>query len=394
MYTYCIRIIILIYKRTEIRKIIISEEEQSVMDSIQSKLKRLHNVEQRINELNESYTQSCVRIRNNKSKQLDVAETEVIKSFDELTAALNGRKTVLLKQIEEMKDADDEKKENSLLQESTKLIRVSRQYLNSQLELCEELTLVNDNRPARKSKIINIGRCVVDKFSSTDVLLSGNIDDIQKQINDQNSSNRHIQFRLIDKARKFMKDDIANIGQICTEEKDEHKHEFEHKYQDEQENMVEIDIDNLYHAIRLLQKAHEFSPEAAEDSFLALKNYIIKLGNAYNDAPMSEKDKRDINHGVIFSLINLHRKIKNMIQTCLNNNASYLQSLKCAFEEIMNKDDYNKIATLLAKFTHDILKKGAKIMESDLEDTMDGVVTLYSYIRDKCMFFITSTMIL
>merc|ERR1712048_279946 len=60
------------------------------------------------------------------------------------------------------------------------------------------------------------------------------------------------------------------------------------------------------------------------------------------------------------------------------------KALKEAFEEFINMNYYT--SALLARFANDILKKGTKIAISDLENTMDHVVMLYGYIRDKDIF--------
>jgi hypothetical protein len=60
------------------------------------------------------------------------------------------------------------------------------------------------------------------------------------------------------------------------------------------------------------------------------------------------------------------------------------KSLKKAFEEFINKD--NRVSKLLAKFVHEVLRKGSKVNVRDIESTLDNVVFLYGYISEKDVF--------
>jgi len=93
-------------------------------------------------------------------------------------------------------------------------------------------------------------------------------------------------------------------------------------------------------------------------------------------------DKSD--HELIRSLIDLHDRFLNIVKTQFQSEQVFHKALKEAFEEFINKEYYT--SALLARFANDILKKGTKIAISDLENTMDHVVMLYGYIRDKDIF--------
>merc|ERR1719192_858726 len=61
------------------------------------------------------------------------------------------------------------------------------------------------------------------------------------------------------------------------------------------------------------------------------------------------------------------------------------KALKNAFETFINKEYY--VSALLARYANDMLKKGNKLScSSTLDNTMDHVVMLYGYIRDKDIF--------
>eukprot|EP01084_Bolivina_argentea_P188508 324502_1 len=112
-----------------------------------------------------------------------------------------------------------------------------------------------------------------------------------------------------------------------------------------------------------------------------MKKYICNLGNEYI---AKSKEKTLGEHQLIESLINLHNKCLNIVKNELHEEVIFHKALKESFEEIVSKEYYTH--ALLARFANDILKKGTKIAIQDLENTMDHVVMLYGYIRDKDIF--------
>jgi len=74
----------------------------------------------------------------------------------------------------------------------------------------------------------------------------------------------------------------------------------------------------------------------------------------------------------------------NIVKLNFQGDQIFHKALKDAFEECINRELYT--SNYLARFANDILKKGSKIADRDLENTMDHVVMLYGYIRDKDVF--------
>lgn len=120
------------------------------------------------------------------------------------------------------------------------------------------------------------------------------------------------------------------------------------------------------------------NPKIAE----AVKRYICKLGNEYIQKSKAQKSGTD--HALIRQLIDLHDRFLKIVKTQFQQEQVFHKALKEAFEEFINKEYYT--SALLARFGNDILKKGTKISIGDLENTMDHVVMLYGYIRDKDIF--------
>ena len=116
----------------------------------------------------------------------------------------------------------------------------------------------------------------------------------------------------------------------------------------------------------------------------AVKVHICSLGNTFIQKSKEAKGGDKSDHELIRSLIDLHDRFLKIVKNQFQSEQVFHKALKEAFEEFINKEYYT--SALLARFANDILKKGTKIAISDLENTMDHVVMLYGYIRDKDIF--------
>eukprot|EP01084_Bolivina_argentea_P291974 501872_1 len=85
---------------------------------------------------------------------------------------------------------------------------------------------------------------------------------------------------------------------------------------------------------------------------------------------------------LIHNLINLQKQYLRIVKNQFRSQTIFDKALIAAFEEFINKEYY--VSALLASFANKILKKAAHIQ--DLESTMDHIVLLYGYIRDKDLF--------
>jgi len=116
----------------------------------------------------------------------------------------------------------------------------------------------------------------------------------------------------------------------------------------------------------------------------AVKVHICSLGNTFIQKSKEAKGGDKSDHELIRSLIDLHDRFLKIVKNQFQSEQVFHKALKEAFEDFINKEYYT--SALLARFANDILKKGTKIAISDLENTMDHVVMLYGYIRDKDIF--------
>ena len=109
------------------------------------------------------------------------------------------------------------------------------------------------------------------------------------------------------------------------------------------------------------------------------KSYIEEIGTAFINDDKFDTESRP--HQVIINLLNLHRNMLKIVKSQFNEKQLYHRALRDAFIEIMNKEYY--ISALLARLANDLLKKGSTINITNIEDTMDQIVMLYGFVRDK-----------
>merc|ERR1740139_1413014 len=100
-----------------------------------------------------------------------------------------------------------------------------------------------------------------------------------------------------------------------------------------------------------------------------------------------EKDKND-DPLFVKSLLELHDKYLGVIKSDFSGHALFQKALKDAFVEVVNRNvgQYTN-AELMSTFCDRLLKSGGeKLREADVEDSLDRVVQLFSYLTDKDLF--------
>jgi len=142
------------------------------------------------------------------------------------------------------------------------------------------------------------------------------------------------------------------------------------------------DLARLY---RLYHEVDEGIPPIAEK----MKLHITELGrNHIEKSQELAKDKNQSkgkdNHELITNLIKLHQRFFGLVKTSFQDDQHFHKALKEAFEEFINMNYFT--SNYLARFANDILRKGNRATVLDLDKTMDHVVMLYGYIRDKDIF--------
>jgi len=122
-----------------------------------------------------------------------------------------------------------------------------------------------------------------------------------------------------------------------------------------------------------------------------LQNFISKAGeDVISRRKMrleTEKDKND-DPKFVKSLITLHEKYLGVVKKDFSGHSLFQKALKDAFVEIINKNVGSFTnAELMSTFCDRILKNGGeKIEEGEVEDSLDRIVQLFSYLTDKDLF--------
>jgi cullin 1 len=148
-------------------------------------------------------------------------------------------------------------------------------------------------------------------------------------------------------------------------------------------------VDDLSRIYKLYQHVEEGIKPIAE----ALKEHVKKLGSGLIEQSKNKAKSKDASasdkggveqHEFIESLIELHETYRNIVKNCFTKDQVFEKALKEAFEDFINKEFYT--SNLLAKFINDVLTKDSKVHAQDIENTLDHVVMLYGYIRQKDVF--------
>lgn len=123
-----------------------------------------------------------------------------------------------------------------------------------------------------------------------------------------------------------------------------------------------------------------------------VEKFITSQGNACIDKRQArldsgEKDKND-DPEFVKSLIDLHEKYLGVIRETFSNHHLFSKALKNSFEEIVNNDmGQFSNAELMSTFCDRILKSGGeKLSETEVEQSLDRIVQLFSFLTDKDMF--------
>lgn len=124
-----------------------------------------------------------------------------------------------------------------------------------------------------------------------------------------------------------------------------------------------------------------------------VENFITSMGTACIDKRQAridggEKDKND-DPAFVKSLIDLHEKYLGVIRRDFSGHPLFQKALKNSFEEIVNNSDVGQFsnAELMSTFCDRVLKKGGdNLSETEVEQSLDRIVQLFSYLTDKDLF--------
>eukprot|EP01084_Bolivina_argentea_P014491 27090_1 len=269
-------------------RIIVSEQEQTVIDQIEGNLQKLQEIEHEKNVLNQKYTNSLSIIKQEKLKQIEIATNKVKNIFKQLSEKLNDQQNIFLKQIENMKstvseDQDDEK-ESDGLKNLGNAIQTIRQYLKEKKHKYNQFTLTNDNRQERKIKIINMGKETKNKFNKTYEELQKNINNINQCISKHETMKINTDFILNEKRYSKIVENLNVIGKYidkCHEDNNDVE-DIVKKLQHELElNQITIKtIKQQFDAEKTKNQANQSVMNTLNQQLTSEKTKILELQNA------------------------------------------------------------------------------------------------------------------
>lgn len=145
--------------------------------------------------------------------------------------------------------------------------------------------------------------------------------------------------------------------------------------------------DDLARMYRLLSRIKE-GLDPLRSTF---ENHVRKAGLAAIEKVASEGENFEPKL-YVDALLQVHTRYQNLVDEAFNGESEFVRSLDNACREFVNRNRICKSTTtkspeLLAKYTDSLLKKGSKAAEeSELEEMLVQIMTVFKYIEDKDVF--------
>ncbi|KAJ5167004.1 Cullin-1 [Penicillium canariense] len=121
------------------------------------------------------------------------------------------------------------------------------------------------------------------------------------------------------------------------------------------------------------------------------ENHVRRAGLAAVEKVASEGDHFEPKL-YVDALLQVHTRYQNLVDDAFNGESEFVRSLDNACREFVNRNRICKATTtkspeLLARYTDSLLKKGSKAAEeSELEEMLVQIMTVFKYIEDKDVF--------
>ena len=134
-------------------------------------------------------------------------------------------------------------------------------------------------------------------------------------------------------------------------------------------------------------KAAEAEGKKVSEPQCTVDNLPICNSNLVASLLGSSQEKGD-DPDFVKALLATHAKYVDLIKAHLSNHPLFQQALKDAFASIMNNDVGNTTnAELISTYCDRLLKPGGeKLSEAEIEQNLDSIVELFTYLRDKDYF--------
>lgn len=145
--------------------------------------------------------------------------------------------------------------------------------------------------------------------------------------------------------------------------------------------------DDLARMYRLLSRIKEGLDPLREK----FETHVRKAGLAAVEKVASEGEQLEPK-SYVDALLQVHRRYQNLVNDAFNGESEFVRSLDNACREYVNrntvcKTNSSRSPELLARYTDSLLRKGAKSAEeSELEEMLVQIMTVFKYIEDKDVF--------
>jgi cullin 1 len=145
------------------------------------------------------------------------------------------------------------------------------------------------------------------------------------------------------------------------------------------------DLQRMFRLFQRLENGLQPMAQIVQEFITSMGMDIISRRQARLDG--GEKDKND-DPKFVKSLIELHEKYSAVIKNDFSGHPLFQKALKDAFVEIINKDvGQFSNAELMSTFCDRVLKSGGeKLSETEVEENLDRIVQLFSYLTEKDLF--------
>eukprot|EP01084_Bolivina_argentea_P003043 5679_1 len=208
---------------TSVITIVVSEKEQAVVNKIETNLKTLDEIQEKINTLAIEFPQSEQKLEQQKLQKIKTTKIKINQTFANLFDALNKRKEYLLNQLNnttskdnnnDYKHNDDEKK-SDIITSCKKSVTNLRKFLKQKKTNYNKLIRTKKHKSERETNILNMGQNVENEFIKTHTEIQTNMETLNKQISKNNNTNMDINF-IVDAKYDEILNVIPNLGKIVS----------------------------------------------------------------------------------------------------------------------------------------------------------------------------------
>lgn len=140
-----------------VRTVVISEDEQSVNDSIERLMEQIDEIEGAFHSLSRHCVQSRESLDAQKWGQIESAKANLNRLFDALLESLTLRKRLLMDQLDAMRPVGDEE-ESKVISSNKENIDKMKQFLRKSKAEYDRILQSDLNRKERERRILRIGR--------------------------------------------------------------------------------------------------------------------------------------------------------------------------------------------------------------------------------------------